>query len=76
MQLREKIKPVAQEVATTRGMSVIFLADATLFWNEPRADITDEVLARLRADPAILADEPTPEEAAPGIPETEQTESQ
>jgi Skp family chaperone for outer membrane proteins len=57
-QLREKIKPLAEEVAKSRGASVVFLADVTLFWNEESADITDEVIGKLRANPSILADEP------------------
>jgi Skp family chaperone for outer membrane proteins len=57
-QLREKIKPLAEEVARSRGASVVFLADVTLFWNDESADITDEVIGKLRADPSILADEP------------------
>ena len=60
---REKIKPVAETVAKSRGAGVVFLADVTLFWFEPRADITDEVIGKLRADPSILASEAAPEVA-------------
>jgi Skp family chaperone for outer membrane proteins len=62
MNLREKIKPVAEGIAKSRGVSVVFLSDVTLFWSDPKADITDEVIAELRADPSLLADAP---EAAP-----------
>ncbi|MGI9341828.1 MAG: OmpH family outer membrane protein [Gammaproteobacteria bacterium] len=65
-QLRERIKPLAAEVAKSRGVSVVFLADVTLFWNDESADITDEVIGKLRADPSILTDKP----AAPAEPES------
>jgi len=79
-QLRERIKPLAAEVAKSRGVSVVFLADVTLFWNDESADITDEVIGKLRADPSILADEPAapaepePAENDPGEPEPAATE--
>ena len=56
MALREKIQPVVAEVAKMRGASVVYLSDMTLFWFEPQADLTDEVIAKLRADPSILED--------------------
>ena len=56
MALREKIQPVVAEVARARGASVVYLSDMTLFWFEPQADLTDEVIAKLRADPSILED--------------------
>ena len=85
MNLREKIKPVAEGIAKSRGAGVVFLSDVTLFWSDPKADITDEVIAELSADPSLLADTPeaapeaTPAAAAPAVetePETEpETES-
>jgi len=64
LQLRERVKPVAEAVARSRGVSIVFLSDMTLFWAEPQADITQEVLAKLQADPSILAPEPTSEPTA------------
>jgi len=63
MQLREKIQPVVAEIARAQGVNVVYLADLTLFWNEPDADLTDEVIAKLTADPSILADEPAADAA-------------
>ena len=64
MAFREKVKPVAEQIGLARGAKVIMLADITMFWFDPSADITDEVIAKLRSDPGILASA-EPESALP-----------
>lgn len=46
---RREVTQVAQEVASTKGLRAIFSSDATLLWYEPALDITDEVIAEMRA---------------------------
>ncbi len=59
---RRAVEPVAAEIARSRGAAVVLVADATMLWFDSAADITDEVIADLRARPAALA---LPSVAAP-----------
>ena len=61
--LREKIQPVAAEVARGRGAKAVVLADGRLLWFDPSTDITDEVIGLLRARGTL--DEPAPAAALP-----------
>jgi len=75
---RESLQPIVREIAKAHGASVVRLADTALLWFDPEVDITDEVIAKLRAqsstaaagsDPAVPA---TPDADPPktGQPET------
>ena len=48
-QYRQTVQPVAAEIARSRGASVLLVADPTMLWFESDVDITDEVIAELRA---------------------------
>ena len=58
MSFREKVKPIVEQVALARGAKVVMLTDVTMLWYLPSVDITDEVIAKLRADPSVFAEEP------------------
>ena len=77
----DEITPIAQQVATEHGATVI-IKDDSVFWSEDTLDITSEVIARLPAeetrDPAAPAEdtEATVEtDAADGSEATEAAES-
>ena len=46
---RAEIRPLAEQIARDKGLSVVLAADAYLFWFDPAVDITDEVIAGYRA---------------------------
>ena len=58
MSFREKVKPIVEQVSLARGAKVVMLTDVTMLWFVPSVDVTDEVIAKLRADPSIFAEEP------------------
>ena len=66
---RDKVEPLAKDVASTLGASIVVTADANVVWFDPAVDITDEVIAAWRAAPA----EDGIDKAAP---EAEQVEEQ
>lgn len=49
---RGKISPLAEDIAKSRGATAILASDTYLFWFDPAVDITDEVIAAWRAQPA------------------------
>lgn len=49
VEFQEKVQPIAAEIAATRGANVALIANPSLFWFDASADITDEVLAVMRA---------------------------
>lgn len=57
---REEVRPVAQKVATERGLSIVLVRDQQVLSYEPAADITDQVVDRLPLSPAA---EKAPEKA-------------
>lgn len=67
---RRAVEPVAADIARSRGAAVVFVADATMLWFDAAADITDEVIAELRSNPAALSlpavDEPAPASSPAG----------
>ena len=63
---RDKLSPLAETIAKEKGASAVLAADSYLFWFDPAADITDEVIAAWRALPA---DKPAIEEAAEEVAE-------
>jgi Skp family chaperone for outer membrane proteins len=66
---RSKISPLAEKIASQKGASAVLAADSYLFWFDPAADITDEVIAAWRAMPAAAPDEEVVEEAVEEVAE-------
>lgn len=62
---RQSVQAVAADIARSRGAGVVLAADSTMLWFEPALDITDEVIAALRAKsvdvapPAVESSSPT-----------------
>ncbi len=48
-QLRLNIKPIAEKIALSRGANIVSTANNTTIWFNPEIDITDEVIAAVRA---------------------------
>lgn len=48
---REKIQPVVQVVANKKGADVVLVQSPLLMWFDSAIDVTDEVMAELRANP-------------------------
>jgi Skp family chaperone for outer membrane proteins len=67
---RQLVEPIAAEIARSRGAGVVLAADPTMMWFEPALDITDEVIAALRARPVA----PAPSQEPAG--ESSQSEAQ
>lgn len=62
---RAAILPVATRIARDRGASALLVADPTLLWADEQVDITDEVIAELRARPIDLGSSGSSPPAAP-----------
>jgi len=52
LQLRNNVKPIAEEIASKRGAKVVLSSNNSMIWFDPEIDITDEVIAAIRATPA------------------------
>ena len=52
LQLRKNIQPIAEKIASDRGADIVLSANNTTIWYNPSIDITDEVIAEIRATPA------------------------
>lgn len=50
-EFRAEIQPLVEEIAASKGASVVLLQDASIFWYQDSLDITDEVIAAWRALP-------------------------
>ena len=50
--LRQEVSPIAEEIARERGASVVLTANNAMLWFNPEVDITDEVIAQIRSQPA------------------------
>lgn len=55
---RQQVTPVIEGVARKHGAKVVLVSGASLMWFDKSVDITDEVIAELRANPA---NQPEPE---------------
>lgn len=60
---RQEVAQVARDVARGRGVRAVLSSDASLLWYEPSLDLTDEVIAEMRARGRGAAGAPVP---APG----------
>jgi len=49
LQFRNHVREVASQIAIQRGATLVQISGASLLWFNPDADITGEVIARLRA---------------------------
>ena len=54
MEFRQRVQPIAAEIGAKRGAKLALLPGPSMLWFEGTVDITDEVLAALRAQPSIL----------------------
>jgi Skp family chaperone for outer membrane proteins len=68
---RDEISPLAEEIAAQMGASAVLASDSYLFWFDPAADITDEVIAAWRALPAEAPVEEIVEEVAEELAEVQ-----
>ena len=50
-QLRQQVSPIAENIARQRGANVVLTANNSLMWFNPVVDITDEIIAEMRAQP-------------------------
>lgn len=60
---RSEVKPIAAELARQRGAELVLIANEHVVWHAPTADITGDVITRLRAQPLLPEEKPAP--AAP-----------
>lgn len=51
---RRRLEPAVERVAEEEGAAVVAVANDNVIWFDEAADITDEVIAALRADPGLL----------------------
>lgn len=69
--LLDQVRPIAQSIARERGAAVVMVAETQVLWFDPDADITDEIIAEMRArgiEPLGVT-EPTPAVPTGGAPD-------
>lgn len=49
LQFRDRVRPIAEKIAGSRGASVVLTSDQAVFWVDPAVDITGDVITELRA---------------------------
>ena len=62
-ELRQNVKPVAEGIARSQGISVVLETTDNLIWFDASVDITDEVIAEFRSG-SSAALEPADKEGA------------
>ena len=50
-QLRQHVQPIAEKIARTRGVDIVLTSNNSMIWFNPVIDITDEIIAAMRAQP-------------------------
>jgi len=50
-ELRKNIQPIAEEIARKRGADLVTVSSSSVIWFNPEIDITDEIIAEIRAQP-------------------------
>lgn len=50
-EFKRQVQPIAKNVANEQGANVVVVLDDAILWFDSSADITDEVIAELRANP-------------------------
>ncbi len=59
-QLRKSVMPIAKKIASDRNADIVTIVDNSMIWFNPEVDITDEVIAEIRAQRAIqMEQQPT-----------------
>jgi|GEM_PF-2196818 len=53
LEYRERLTPIVENIAQSRGAEAVLLSDTAVFWINPDADITDEVIAVISAESAL-----------------------
>jgi len=53
MEWRQKLQPIAQAIANDKGASIVLVSSPSLIWFDATVDITDEVIAKLRAQQGL-----------------------
>jgi Skp family chaperone for outer membrane proteins len=51
-QLLKNVKPIAENIARQRNANLVSLSNNATIWFNPEIDITDEIIAQMRAQPA------------------------
>ena len=69
-----EVRAHAQSIAEQRGASSVVILDSSVLWFSPSADITDEVIARMRAKDRIT--KTTSPEIRPGMAESGDSSSE
>jgi len=69
--LRLTIKPIAEKIAIKRGADIVVTASNTTIWFNSEIDITDEVIAQMRAQTSTTASEPVKQPQSENTPATE-----
>ena len=54
-QLRNEIRPIAESIAQARGAKAVLIISEPVLWFDASVDITADVIAALRAQPAAVA---------------------
>lgn len=62
--MRGGVKDIAESIAEKEGYDMVYLTSPSLLWFDPLIDITDEVIAVLRANPELLRDKSESREKA------------
>jgi len=75
-QLRLNIKPIAEKIARNRRADIVITTNSTTIWFDPEIDITDEVIAAVRAQAQNSATQTTTTKpaATESTPEETKTE--
>ena len=68
--LRDEVRPIAAQIAKSRHADVVLLASQEVMWFAPSADITSEIIAKMRADAS------NPATAAPAPPPSKETDAE
>ena len=55
-QLRQTVQPIAENIARKRGADIVVTSNNSILWFNPVIDITDEIIAEMRAQPTPKAD--------------------
>jgi outer membrane protein len=55
-----KLAPVVQQIATEKGLHMVFVVDQSIYWADPGLDITNEIVKRLDAGSTTKSPSPAP----------------
>lgn len=74
IEFRQEVADIAQQIALDRHSKIVMVTNFDALWFDPAADITDEVIAVMRARPLSSDQQEAPSEVAT-TPASEQSES-